>query len=89
MPLYQLKISGQVQGVSYRYSTKKRALELGITGMVKNQPDGTVYAEIEGEEEALQTMIDWCRQGPAYAEVQSVEVESAPERNYNSFEIIR
>lgn len=89
MPLFKLEISGRVQGVSYRYSTKKRALELGLKGMVKNRADGTVYAEIEGEKEALQQMIDWCWQGPSYAKVEKVNVESAPEKQYTSFEIIR
>ena len=89
MPLYKLKISGRVQGVSYRYSTKKRALELGLTGLVKNEPNGTVYAEIEGSEAALQAMIDWCRTGPPYARVESVEADAAPEKGYPSFEIIR
>lgn len=89
MALYKLRISGRVQGVSYRYSTKKRALELGLRGMVKNLPDGTVYAEIEGEEAALEKMIDWCLQGPELARVEEVKVEPAAEKNYNSFEIIR
>ena len=89
MPLYQLTIIGKVQGVSYRYSTKKRAQELGLNGWVKNRADGTVYAEIEGEEEALQAMIDWCRQGPALARVESVKAETAPDRHYTSFEIVR
>jgi acylphosphatase len=89
MPLYQLEIRGRVQGVSYRYATQKRALELGLCGWVKNQPDGTVYAEIEGEQEALQTMIDWCWQGPTFAKVEEVKAVLAPGRNYTSFEIIR
>lgn len=89
MPLYKLEISGRVQGVSYRYSTRQRALELGLNGIVKNRVDGTVYAEIEGEEDALQAMIDWCRQGPPYAKVERVEVQAAAEKNYTSFEIIR
>ena len=89
MPLYQLTIIGKVQGVSYRYCTKKRAQELGLNGWVKNQADGTVYAEIEGKEEALQAMIDWCKQGPALAKVEAVKAEPAPGRHYTSFEIVR
>lgn len=89
MPLYQLKITGKVQGVAYRYNTRLQAEKLGLRGIVKNQPDGSVYAEIEGEESLLQSMIDWCRQGPPAAGVQGVEVNAAPEKNYRDFKIIR
>lgn len=89
MPRYKLKISGRVQGVAYRYSTRQQALSLGLKGIVKNEPDGSVYAEIEGKEKALQIMIDWCRKGPDLAVVAEVEVVPAPEANYSFFEIIR
>lgn len=89
MALYQLKIRGHVQGVGYRYNTKLKADELGLRGIVKNEPDGSVYAEIEGEEELLQRMIEWCRQGPQAARVLEVIAEAAPEQQYQQFNIIR
>ena len=48
-----LKISGRVQNVGFRYHTRKKAQEMGISGFVKNQVDGSVYIEAEGEEEVL------------------------------------
>lgn len=89
MPLYKLRIHGRVQGVFYRYSTKQQAESLGITGMVKNEMDGSVYAEIEGEETALRQMIEWCREGPERAVVQEVVVHAGPPKGYTSFEIVR
>lgn len=89
MPLYQLKIKGRVQGVYYRHFTKKEAEKWGIKGIVRNEADGSVYAEIEGEEEALQAMIDWCNKGPTHAEVNAVEVSPAPEKGYDTFRIVR
>lgn len=89
MPLYTLKIKGRVQGVAFRYSTQKQAERLGITGIVRNEPDGSVYAEIEGEETQLQQMIDWCRQGPSAARVIEVDVQSGTQKDYTSFDIIR
>ncbi|MCB0632477.1 MAG: acylphosphatase [Saprospiraceae bacterium] len=89
MPLYHLKITGVVQGVAYRYHTKMQAEKLGVKGIVKNEADGSVYAEIEGEEQVLQAMVDWCRMGPATARVKHVEVSSGKERNYQDFNIIR
>lgn len=89
MPLYQLVISGRVQGVAYRYNTLLQAEALGIRGIVKNQADGSVYAEIEGTEAQLQAMIEWCRSGPTLAQVTRVEVTAGAEKNYAGFDIIR
>jgi len=72
----QLKISGKVQGVYYRASMQRKARELGITGLVRNEPDGSVYAEAEGDEKQLETLLDWCRQGPPAAEVERVSAQA-------------
>ncbi len=69
-------ISGKVQGVFFRSSTKDRADELGITGWVRNLADGRVEAVFEGEEENVEKMVEWCRKGPEYARVNDVEVIS-------------
>lgn len=89
MPLRKLTIYGKVQGVAYRYSTKQQADRLGVKGIVRNQADGTVYAEIEGTATQLEAMLAWCRQGPPLAEVNRIEVVNGPERQYQTFTIIR
>ncbi len=68
-------VSGRVQGVFFRSNTRSRALILGVTGWVRNLPDGRVEAVFEGEREAVEKLIDWCNQGPALARVDHVEVK--------------
>ena len=69
------KIQGLVQGVFYRQSTQETALCLGLTGWVRNLPDGSVEAVVEGPSAAVHELIEWCRQGPPAAEVTSVNVD--------------
>ena len=69
-----LFISGRVQGVFFRSSTREEARKLKLTGWVKNLPDGRVEAVVEGEEENVKAMIAWCRSGPPYAAVKDVSV---------------
>ena len=71
----ELNIQGRVQGVFYRQSAKEVAVRLGLTGWARNCPDGSVKAVFEGEKQAVDTAIEWCRQGPAAAVVSGVEVE--------------
>jgi acylphosphatase len=66
-------VSGKVQGVSFRSSTKYRAEELGISGWVRNLADGRVEAVFEGIKENVDKMVEWCRKGPEYARVAGVE----------------
>ncbi|MBW2621909.1 MAG: acylphosphatase [Deltaproteobacteria bacterium] len=68
-----LIISGRVQGVYYRYSTQQEAKRLGLTGWVRNLPNGNVEAVVEGDEATVGRMIEWCRQGPAGAVVSKIE----------------
>ena len=65
-------ISGKVQGVWFRGSTQQQALQLGVTGWVRNLPDGRVEALICGTEEQLEEMGDWLQHGPPGARVDSV-----------------
>lgn len=67
-------ISGKVQGVWYRASTKQKADELGIFGWVRNMANGNVEAVFEGEKESLDEMIAWCWIGPARAQVSDVKM---------------
>lgn len=55
------KVYGDVQGVGFRYEVKRRADDLGLTGFVRNEPDGTVDLEAEGEERELEKLLNWCR----------------------------
>jgi acylphosphatase len=71
----QLKIQGLVQGVFYRQSTQETAVRLGLTGWARNCPDGSVEAVFEGEREAVEEVIAWCRQGPPAARVTDVDVD--------------
>lgn len=67
-------ISGRVQGVAFRHFTKQTADQQGVHGWVRNNLDGTVEAIFEGEESAVRAVIDWCRQGPDMARVDSVHI---------------
>jgi len=68
-------ISGKVQGVWFRSSTKQKAEQLGLTGWVRNTPEGDVEAVFEGEEKIIKEMIEWCHRGPPLAKVENVEVK--------------
>ena len=69
-----VRIQGRVQGVNFRYATRARAMELGLTGWVRNLPDGRVEATFEGKDKDLQAVLGWCRKGPPSARVEDVEV---------------
>jgi len=67
-------VSGRVQGVFFRYETRKEAKKHGVKGWVKNLQDGRVEAVFEGEKEDVEKLIDFCRKGPPLAKVDKVEV---------------
>jgi len=67
-------VSGVVQGVGFRYYTKKQALSLTLVGWVRNRPDGTVEIEARGRRDQLDQMYSWLQHGPAAARVTGVEV---------------
>lgn len=67
-------MTGRVQGVSYRASTRTTALKLGLTGWVRNEADGSVRAMVQGPNAAVEALIAWCHDGPQYASVNTVEV---------------
>ena len=68
-------VSGRVQGVWFRESTRQRAEELGVGGWVRNLPDGRVEALFEGDTAAVRRAVDYVREGPRLARVSQVEVE--------------
>jgi len=78
-------ISGRVQGVFYRAHTKKKANELGITGWVKNLPDGRVEAVFQGPKDKVEKMISWCHKGSPASRVTNVEMAKAQQEDYKNF----
>lgn len=84
-----IKVTGKVQGVWFRDSTRKKALELGLTGFVRNEADGSVYIEAEGEKDALDKLVAWCAVGPPKAEVERVALAEGEVKNFTGFEITR
>ena len=84
---FHLRIHGIVHGVSFRSSMAHMAAEHGVRGWVRNLPDGTVEAFLEGEERNLKKVLEWARIGPPRARVDRVEVEPASPRNHRDFRI--
>jgi acylphosphatase len=84
---YSILVSGKVQGVFYRQSTQEKAKALGITGMVKNLPNGNVQIMATGRSDQLDELVTWCKQGPPRAEVTSVQVEKLTPQAYSNFTI--
>lgn len=68
-------VTGRVQGVSFRMYAEQEARRLGVAGWVRNEPDGSVAAHLEGEPGAVDAMVAWCRTGPPYARVDGVDVQ--------------
>ena len=71
-------VRGEVQGVGFRWSVQRQAGELGLTGYAENLPDGSVRVEAEGAPDRLDQLEDYLRQGPRWAEVESLDVQRAP-----------
>ena len=74
----RVRVSGRVQGVFFRDSTREEARALGLAGYVTNTPDGDVEALFEGPKEAVEEMVRWCGQGPPHASVENVDADYEP-----------
>ena len=86
---FSILVSGRVQGVFYRQRTKEKAIELGITGYVKNLPDGNVHILASGTSSQLNQLVAWCKQGPPAAVVTAVQVEIIAPTVFTGFSIQR
>lgn len=80
-------VTGKVQGVFFRATTKAKADELGIRGLVRNQPDGRVYIEAEGDPAVLSVFESWCKKGPPRARVERLDVTGGDMKCYSDFSI--
>lgn len=89
METISITVTGKVQGVFYRQCTKEKAQDLGITGTVKNLPDGSVRIVASGTSQQLNQLVAWCRQGPSRAIVAAVEVEKIAPYAFFGFTVQR
>jgi acylphosphatase len=86
---YKIKVLGRVQGVWFRKYAQEEARRSGITGLIRNENDGSVYIEAEGDEQRLNAFIKWCHEGSPLSEVREVKWEEDLPSQYTEFEIIR
>ncbi len=84
---HKVHLCGRVQGVAFRHYTQQTANRLGITGWVRNCPDGSVEAVICGNPEQLSQMQAWLSEGPALAEVTSMQAHEIQPQHFTGFEI--
>jgi acylphosphatase len=71
----RVQVRGRVQGVFFRAEARARAESLGVAGWIRNLPDGSVEAVFEGEDGRVESMVEWCRRGPAGSVVEAIDVE--------------
>lgn len=88
MKHYNIRVIGRVQGVGFRYSAQKMAKTCDVHGFIRNQPDGSVYMEAEGEEPNIALFLEWCARGPGYGRVDRLEKHESGMRGFRDF-IIR
>ena len=81
-------VHGRVQGVFFRDTTRRMAQSRGVFGWVRNNPDGTVEAAFEGEAEAVEAMVQFAREGPRGAAVETVEVIDAEPEGLTGFRVV-
>ncbi len=82
-------ITGKVQGVFYRAMSKAVADQLGIKGIARNQPDGTVFIEAEGDDFSLELFLEFCNKGSDRAVVENVRASEGELKKYRNFEIVK
>jgi acylphosphatase len=83
----RLLISGRVQGVYFRDGVRREAILAGVLGSARNLADGRVEVALEGEDAAVDRVVEWCRKGPSRARVDAVEIVSEPPEGAAGFAI--
>ena len=82
-----VRVTGRVQGVSFRWYALQEARRLDVRGWIRNDPDGSVSAHLEGDDAAVEAMVDWCRRGPLGAKVRDVAVTPSSPGGAEAFDI--
>jgi acylphosphatase len=80
-----IRITGRVQGVGFRYNAREAASHYGMKGFIRNQPNGDVYLEVEGPRAAVDEFTAWCRQGPPRSRVDFVDITEGDVRGFDEF----
>jgi acylphosphatase len=83
------RVTGRVQGVNFRAAAARVARRYGLAGWVRNEPDGSVLLDVEGDPAAVNAFIDWCAAGPPAAQVLAVDQMPADLVGYTEFTILR
>ncbi len=83
----RIVVCGKVQGVGFRFFVEMKARELNVVGFIRNLPNGNVEVEVEGDDIDVDTLVDYCRVGPARARVDRMEVHVQPIVGYSRFEV--
>jgi acylphosphatase len=73
-----IRIDGRVQGVGFRWAAFSEAQRIGVSGWVRNLPDGAVQTFVQGERDRVEALVNWLRSGPPGADVECVMIEEAP-----------
>lgn len=84
---YTIIITGQVQKVGFRFQANLEAIRSNLRGFVRNEPDGSVYIEAEGEEDNLREFVAWCEEGPSRSYVESLDIKKGPVTGFTEFVI--
>jgi acylphosphatase len=82
-----VRVTGRVQGVSFRWYALQEARRLGVCGWIRNEPDGSVAGQFEGGDQAVDALVDWCRRGPTGAKVRDVSVAASTASGADAFDI--
>ncbi len=80
-------IRGRVQGVNFRDSTRTFAKSIGLDGLVRNEPDGSVYIEAEGNQDQLAALREWLEDGPSAADVEEIDLREGDLRHHEDFTV--
>jgi acylphosphatase len=84
-----IRITGKVQGVSFRATTKAVADQMGVRGIIRNEKDGSVYIEAEGDDVLLEVFLEWCHEGSDRSKIENVDVVPGELKNYQNFEVLK
>lgn len=87
MKAVRLTVTGDVQGVSYRYFARAEAKKLGLAGFAKNEHDGSVTIFVQGDDLKIQEFVEWAKEGSPMASVENVELDEAELNDSERFEV--